>query len=125
MNTDLRKKAKNYCGQDFFKLMNNAVFGKTIENVKKNTDIKLFITEKRRNYLASEPNYHTIKLFSENVLAMEMKKTEIPMNKPVHLGLSILELSKILMHEFCYDYGKLKYSEKVKLCYMDDTMKSF
>ena len=84
MNTDLRKKAKNYFGQDFFKLMNNAVFGKTIENVKKHTDIKLFITEKRRNYLASEPNYHTIKLFSENVLAIEMKKTEIPMNKPVH-----------------------------------------
>ena len=84
MNTDLRKKAKNYFGQDFFKLMNNAVFGKTIENVRKHTDIKLFITEKRRNYLASEPNYHTIKLFSENVLAIEMKKTEIPMNKPVH-----------------------------------------
>ena len=84
MNTDLRKKAKNYFGQDFFKLMNNAVFGKTIENVKKHTDIKLFITEKRRNYLASEPNYHTIKLFSENVLAIEMKKTEIPINKPVH-----------------------------------------
>ena len=119
MNTDLRKKAKNDFEKDFFKLMNNAVFGKTMENVRKHRDIKLVTTERRRNYLVSEPNYHTTKFFTENLLAIEMKKTEILMNKPVHLGLSILELSKISMHEFWYDYVKPKYGEKVKLCYID------
>ena len=79
--------------------MNNAIFGKTIENVRKHRDIKLVTTE-RRNNLVSELNYHTTKFFAENLLVIEMKKTEILMNKPVHLGLSILELSKILMYEF-------------------------
>ena len=90
-----------------------------MENVRKHRDIKLVTTERRRNYLVSEPNYHTTKFFTENLLAIEMKKTEILMNKPVHLGLSILELSKILMYEFWYDYVKPKYGEKVKLCYVD------
>ena len=90
MNTDLRKKTKNDFEKDSFKLMNNAVFGKTIENVRKHRDIKLVTTERRRNYLVSEPNYHTRKFFTENLLAIEMKKTEILMNKPVCLGLSIL-----------------------------------
>ena len=87
--------------------MNNAVFGKAMENVRKHRHIKLVKTE-RRNYLVSEQNYHTIKFFTENVLAIEMRKTEIVMNKPVCLGLSILELSKILMYEFWYDYVKPK-----------------
>ena len=99
--------------------MNNAVFGKTMENVRKYRDIKLVVTERRRNYLVPEPNYHTTKFFAENLLAIEMKKTEILMNKSVYLGLSILELSKILMNEFWYNYIKPKYGEKVKLCYMD------
>ena len=99
--------------------MNNAIFGKSMENVGKHRDIKLVTTERRRNYLVSEPNYHTAKFFTENLLAIEMNKTEILMNKPVHLGLSILELSKILMYEFWHDYVKPKYVEKVKLCYMD------
>ena len=68
MNTDLRKKAKNDFGKDFFKLMNNAVFGKTMENAGKNGDIKLVTTERRRNYLVSEPNYKTTKFFTENLL---------------------------------------------------------
>ena len=100
MNTDLRKKAKNDFEKDVFNLMNNAVFGKTMENVRNHRDIKIFTTERRRYYLVSEPNYHTTKFFTENVLAIEMKKTEIVMNKPVRLGLSIVELSKILMYEF-------------------------
>ena len=83
----------------FFKLMNNAVFGKTIENVRKHRDIKLVTTERRRNYLVSEPNFHTRKFFTEKLLAIEMNKTQILMNKPVYLGLSVLELSKILMYE--------------------------
>ena len=74
MNTDLRKKAKNDFEKDFFKLMNNAVFGKTIENVRKHRDIKLVTTDRRRNYLVSEPNYRTTKFFTENLLAIEMKK---------------------------------------------------
>ena len=119
MNTDLRKKAKTDFEKDFFKLMNNAVFGKTMENVRKHRDIKLVTTERRRNYLVSEPNYQTKKFFTENLLAIEMKKTEILINKPVCLELSILELSKILMYEFWYDYVKPKYGENAKLCYMD------
>ena len=99
--------------------MNNVVFGKTMENMRKHRDIKLVITEKRRNQLVTEPNYHAIKCFSENLLAMEMKKRKVKMNKPIYLGLSILEISKILMYEFWYDYMKPKYGDNVKLCYMD------
>ena len=100
--------------------MNNAAFGKTMENVRKHRDIKLISTERRRNYLVSEPNYHTTKVFTKNLLAIEMKKkTDILMNEPVYLGLSIIELSKILMYKFCYDDLKPKYGEKAKLCYMD------
>ena len=99
--------------------MNNSVSGKTMENVTKHRDIKLVTTDKRRNKLVSEPNYHTTKWFSENLLAIEMKKTKVKMNKPGYLGLSILEISKTLMHEFWYDYMKPKYGGNVKLCYMD------
>ena len=119
MNTELRKKAKNGFEEDFFKLMNNIAFGKTMENVRKHRDIKLETTYKRRNQLVSEPNYHTTKWFSEKLLAIEMKKTTVKMNKPVYLGLLILEISKALMYEFWYDYLKPKYDDNVKLCYMD------
>ena len=98
--------------------MYNAVFGKTVENLRKHRDIKLVTIESRRNYLVSELNYHT-KFFAENLLATEMKKTQITMNKPVYLGLSILDLSKTVMYEFWYDYVKPKYGENAKLCYMD------
>ena len=74
MKTDLRKKAENDFEKDFFKLMNNAVFEKTIENVRKHRDIKLVTTERRRNYVVSESNYHTTKFFTEHLLAIEMKK---------------------------------------------------
>ena len=114
-----KKKAKNDFKKDFFKLMNYSIFGKTMENVRKHRDIKLVTTKKRRNYLVSEPNFHTTKLFSENLLAIEMKKTQILVNKPVYLGLSILELSKIVIYEFWYDYVKPKCGENAKLCYMD------
>ena len=99
--------------------MNNAVFGKTMKNVRKHRDIKLVTTDQRRNQLVSEPNYHTTKWFSENLLAIEMKKTKVKMNKPVYLGLSILEISKTLMYEIWYDYMKPRYTDNVKLCYMD------
>ena len=119
MNTEVRKKAKNDFEKDFFKLMNNAVFGKTMENVRKHRDIKVATTDKRRNQLVTGPNYHAIKFLSENLLAIEMKKTKVKMNKPLYLGLSILEISKILMYEFWYDYMTPKYGDNVKLCYMD------
>ena len=119
MNTEKGKEAKNDSERDFFKLMNNAAFGKTMENVRKHRDIKLVTTDKRRNRLVSKPNYHTTKWFSENLLAIEMKKTKVKMNKPIYLGLSILAISKTLMHEFWYDYMKPKYNDNVKLCYMD------
>ena len=99
--------------------MNNAVFRKIMENVRKHRNIKLVTTERRRNYLVSEPNFHTTKFFTENLLAIEMRKTQILMNKPVYLGLSILDLSKTVMYEFWYDYVKPKYGENAKLCYMD------
>ena len=84
MNTDLRKKAKTDFEKDFFKFMKNFVFGKTMENVIKHRDIKFVTTERRMNYLVSEPNYHTTKFFTEHLLEEEMKKTDIIMNKPVH-----------------------------------------
>ena len=98
MNIKLRKKGKNNFEKDFFKLMNNEVSGKSMENVRKHRNIKLAITEAIRNYLVSEPYYHTKKFFTENLLGKEMKKTQIIMNKPVYLGLSILDLSKNAMY---------------------------
>ena len=90
-----------------------------MENIRNHRDIKLVTTDKRRNQLVSEPNYHTTKWFSENLLPIEIKKTKVKMNNPVYLGLSILEISKTLMYEFWYGYVKPKYGDNVKLCYMD------
>ena len=90
MNTELRKEAKNDFEKDLFKLMNNSVFGKTIENIRKHRDIKLVKTDKKRSKLVSEPNYHTINLISEDLSIIEMKKTKVKMNKPIYLGVSIL-----------------------------------
>ena len=120
MNINLRKKKQKMVLKKIsFKLMNNAVSLKTMENVRKHKDIKLATTEKRRNCLVSELNYHTTTFFTENLLAIKIKKTEILMNKSVCLGISILELSKIIMHKFWYDLVKPKYGEKAKLCNMD------
>ena len=118
-NTELRKKATNDFQKDFFKLMNNAVFGKTMENARKHRNIKLVKTDKKRNKLVSEPNYHTMKLIDDNLAIIEMKKVKVKMNKPIYLGLSILDISKITMYEFWYDFIKSKYGSRAKLCYMD------
>ena len=99
--------------------MNNSVFGKTMENIRKHRDIKLVTTDKKRSKLVSEPNYHTINYISEDLSIIEMNKTKVKINKPIYLGLSILEISKILMYEFWYDYMKPKYGNNVKSCYMD------
>ena len=119
MNTELRKVAKNDFKKYFFKLMNNSVFRETMENIRKHRDIKLVTTDKKRKKLVSEANYHTINYILEDLTTIEMNKTKVKMNKPIYLGLSILEISKILMYEFWYDHMKPKYGNNVKLCYMD------
>ena len=119
MNTELRTNAKNDFEKDYFKLKNNSAFGKTMENIRKHRDIRLVNNNKKRKVLASEPNYHATKPISEDLLIMEMKKRELYMNKPIYLGQTILDISKTLMYEFCYDYIKPKYANNVELCYVD------
>ena len=119
MNTELRKNAKNKSEKNLFKLMNNSVFGKTMKNVRNHRDIKLVTSEKRRKRLVSEPSYHSCKKFSDHLMAIEMKKTRVKMNKPLYLGMSILDISKTLMYKFWYDYFKPKYGDRAKLCYTD------
>ena len=119
MNTELRKNAKNDFEKDVFKLMNNSVFGKTMGNVRNHRDIKLVTSDKRRSILASEPNHHSSKRISKDLMITEMKKVEVKMNKPMYLDQAILDISKTLMYEFCYDYIKPKYGYKARLCYMD------
>ena len=111
--------AENDFGKAFFKLMNNAVFGKTIENVRNHRDIKIVTSVKRRSILVSEQNYHSIKYISEDTLIIEMRKVEVKMNKPIYLGQAILDISKIIMYEFWYDYINPKYGDKTRLCYTD------
>ena len=100
MNTELRKNAENHFEKDLFKLMNNSVFGKTLENVRNHRDIKLVTTNKRRSILASEPNYHSSKYISKDLMIMEMKKVEVKVSKPLYLIQAILDISKTLMYEF-------------------------
>ena len=100
MNTKLRKKAKNNFEKDFFKLMNSAAFGRAMGNVRKYKNMKLVTTERRRICLVSEQNHYTTKFSTENLLAIEMRKTKTLMNKLVCLGLSILYLSSSVMYEF-------------------------
>ena len=119
MNTEYSTEAKNEFENNFFKLMNNSVFGKKMKNVRNHRDIKLVTSDKRRKQLVSEPNYHSHKNFSEHLMAIEMKKTRVEMIKPIYLGMSILNISKMIMYEFWYDYIKPKYGERAKLCYTD------
>ena len=118
MNAELRTNAKNDFEKAYFKLKNNSSFGKTMENIRKHRDIKL-VNNKKRKFLASEPNYHATKHISEDLLIMEMKKHELYMNKGIYLGQAILDISKTLMYEFWYDYIKPKYANNVELCYME------
>ena len=99
--------------------MNNSVFGKTMENVRRHRDIKLETTKEQRSKLVSEPNYHTTKHFTENLLGIEMKKTKVAMNKLIYLGMTILDISKTLTYKSWYDYIKAKYGDRAKLRYTD------
>ena len=119
MNTELRNKAQKEFEKNFFKLINNSVFGKAMENVRNHRDIKLVTSNKRRKRLVSEPSYHSHKKFSEHLMAIEMKKIRVKMTKPLYLGVSILDISKILIYQFWYDYTNPKYGDRAKLCYTD------
>ena len=118
-NTELRAKAINEFEKNSFKLMNNSVFGKMIENVRKRRDIKLIVTEERRKKLTSESNYESCTTFSDELMAIEMRKTSILLDKLIIVGQAILDKIKELMYEFYYDYLKPKFKDKVKLLYMD------
>ena len=118
-NTQLRTTATNDFEKDFFKLMNNSVFGKTMENIRKHRKMKVVMTEEKYLCTVMKPNFKSGVLFGENLMGCEMGKIKVIMNKPVYRGQAILDLSKIVMYEFHYDYMVLKYSlEKLKLCYM-------
>ena len=104
LNIELRKKASADWEKDYFKMICNAVFGKTIQNVRSEKDIKLVTTDVQRNKLVSQPNFYSSKYFYENLIAVEMRKIKVNMNKPICLGTAILDVSKIPMYEFLYDY---------------------
>ena len=118
-NTNLRAQAKNNFEKDFFKLMNNSVFGKTMENIRNRVNVKLVNTGEQFKKLTAKPNYESRKIFNENLVSVHMKKTSLTMNKPVYLGMSILDLSKILMYDFHYRYIKTKYGNRAKLLFTD------
>ena len=119
-NTQLRMAATNDFEKDFFKLMNNSVFGKTMENIRKHRNIGLVTTEEKYLCTVMKPNFKFGVLFGENLMGCEMDKIKVVMNKLVYLGQAILDLSKIIMYEFHYNYMVPKYGlEKLKLCYMD------
>ena len=119
-NTKLRTAATNDFEKDFYKLMNNSVFGKTMENIRKYRSIKLVTNREAYLKAVMKPNFKSGTLFGANLMGCEMGKIKVVMNKPVYLGQAILDLSKIVMYEFHYDYMKRKYSDdKLTLCYMD------
>ena len=118
-NTNLRTQAKNNFEKDFFKLMNNSVFGKTMENIRNRVNVKLVNAGDKFKKLVAKPNFLSRKIFNENLVSVHMKKTSLTMNKPVYLGMSILDLSKTVMYDFHYKYIKPKYGSKAKLLFTD------
>ena len=119
MNTKLRTKAKNNFGKDFFKLMNISVFGKTMENIRNRVNIKLVNDREKAKKLTAKPNFKHLNIFCEELIAVHMKRTSLKFNKPVYLGMCILDLSKTIMYEFHYKYIKPKYGDKAKLLFTD------
>ena len=119
LNTNLRTASNNNFGKNFFKLMNNSVFGKTMENIRNRQDIKLVTTPEQAAKLINKPNYKSRTIFCENLAAIHMGKTEIRFNKPIYVGMAILDISKNLMYDFHYNYIKPKYGDKAKLLFTD------
>ena len=118
-NTNLRAMTKNNFEKDFYKLMNNSVFGKTMENLRNRVDVRLVNTKEKLRKLVAKPNFKSRKILNENLVSVHMKKTSLLMNKPIYLGMCILDLSKIIMYDFHYNYIKSKYADKAKLLFTD------
>ena len=118
-NTQKRSQAKNAFEKDFFKLMNNSVFGKTMENLRKRCDIRLVTDEKKLLKMSSKPTYVSSKIFNENLVAVHKIKEVLTLNRPAYVGMCILDLSKTLMYDFHYNYIKHKYGDKAKLLFTD------
>ena len=119
LNTSLRTKASNDFEKDFFKLMNNSVFGKTMENIENRVDVKLVTNEKDAIKLTSKPNHDNRTIFEENLIAIHMKRTRLVYNRPTYLGMCILDLSKTLTYDFHYNYIKRQYGDRAKLLFTD------
>ena len=118
-NTEKRKHAKNSFEKDFFKLMNNSVFGKTMENLHKRVDVRLVTNEKKLDKLTSKPTYVSSKIFNENLMAIHKVKETLTLNRPAYVGMCILDLSKTLMYDFHYNYIKKKYNNRARLLFTD------
>jgi hypothetical protein len=132
LNTELRKKATNAFEKDFFKLMNNSVFGKTMENVRKRIQVDLVIDSdidgesdklrKKRDKLrklTADPGFKSVKVFDNGLVAVHRAKSEVRLNKPIYVGQAVLDLSKILMYDFHYNVIKAQYGDKAQLLYTD------
>ena len=119
LNTNLRTNAKNNFEKDFFKLMNNSVFGKTMENIRNRKDIKLVTSKQQALKLIAKPNFKHRTIFTENLISVHMSKTKLVFNKPVYVGMCILDVSKVLMYDFHYNYIKPKYNERALLLMTD------
>ncbi len=117
LNTELRTKGTTDFEKDFFKLMNNSIFGKTMENVRNRINVKLVTNEKACNKLAKKSNFKSVNIFHENLIAVHMEKTTVRFNKPIQIGMTILDLSKTLMYRFHCDYVKPKWGDKASLLF--------
>ena len=118
-NTQKRTNAKNAFEKDFFKLMNNSVFGKTMENIRKRVDVRLVTDENKLLKMAAKPTYVSSKIFNENLVAVHKIKETLTLNRPAYVGMCILDLSKTLMYDFHYNYIKQEYDSKAKLLFTD------
>ena len=118
-NTEKRKNAKKFFEKDFFKLMNNSIYGKTMENLRKRVDVRLITNEKKLMKMASKPTYICSKIFNEDLVAVHKIKETLTLNRPAYIGMCILDLSKTLMYDFHYNYIKKKYEDKARLLFPD------
>jgi hypothetical protein len=119
LNTEMRKNAKNDFERDFYKLMNNAVYGKTMENVRNRINMKLILNDEQMRKMINKSNFLDRTIYNENIAAVHLSKESITMNKPLYVGMAIFDLSKIIMYDFFYNVLKQKYGAKIKLLYMD------
>ena len=119
LNTEKRKHAANAFEKDFFKLMNNSVFGKTMENVRGRINLELVHTDRRMRRLSCKPNFHRLLAFNQNLVAVQCLKSTLCLDKPIYVGCAILDTSKTLMYDFHYNYVKQRYGSKARLCFTD------